>query len=191
MNWKKKGERYKPIFPEFAGYQPEYSQSHLPVRQQKTAEGHAVRAVYLYSAMADLAYEYQDEELEKACETLWNNMVQKRMYITGGIGSSGLLERFTTDYDLPNDRNYSESCASIGLAMFGKRMGDMTRDDSLCGYCRKSALQYSSGGNCHGRKKLFLCESSGGMAGQLYGENLSGACKAGKTEMVWRGVLST
>ena len=59
-----------------------------------------------------------------------NNMVQKRMYITGGIGSSGLLERFTTDYDLPNDRNYSESCASIGLAMFGKRMGDMTRDAS-------------------------------------------------------------
>ena len=125
-----RGEKYKQIFPEFAGYQPEYSQSHLPVREQKTAEGHAVRAVYLYSAMADLAYEYQDKELEKACETLWNNMVQKRMYITGGIGSSGLLERFTTDYDLPNDRNYSESCASIGLAMFGKRMGDMTRDAS-------------------------------------------------------------
>ena len=125
-----RGEKYKQIFPEFAGYQPEYSQSHLPVKEQKTAEGHAVRAVYLYSAMADLAYEYQDKELEKACETLWNNMVQKRMYITGGIGSSGLLERFTTDYDLPNDRNYSESCASIGLAMFGKRMGDMTRDAS-------------------------------------------------------------
>ena len=50
------------------------------------------------------------------------------MYITGGIGSSGLLERFTTDYDLPNDRNYSESCASIGLAMFGKRMAEITRD---------------------------------------------------------------
>ena len=65
-----RGEKYKQIFPEFAGYQPEYSQSHLPVREQKTAEGHAVRAVYLYSAMADLAYEYQDKELEKACETL-------------------------------------------------------------------------------------------------------------------------
>ncbi|HIX28922.1 MAG TPA: glycoside hydrolase family 127 protein [Candidatus Blautia stercoravium] len=133
-----KGEKYKQIFPEFAGYQPEYSQSHLPVREQKTAEGHAVRAVYLYSAMADLAYEYQDKELEKACETLWNNMVQKRMYITGGIGSSGLLERFTTDYDLPNDRNYSESCASIGLAMFGKRMGDMTRDASYADIVEKA-----------------------------------------------------
>ena len=123
-----KGEKYQQIFPEFAGYEPEYSQSHLPVREQKTAEGHAVRAVYLYSAMADLAYEYQDESLLEACETLWKNMVTKRMYITGGIGSSGLLERFTTDYDLPNDRNYAESCASIGLAMFGKRMGQITRD---------------------------------------------------------------
>ena len=123
-----KGEKYQQIFPEFAGYVPEYSQSHLPVREQKTAEGHAVRAVYLYSAMADLAYEYQDESLLEACETLWKNMVTKRMYITGGIGSSGLLERFTTDYDLPNDRNYAESCASIGLAMFGKRMGQITKD---------------------------------------------------------------
>ena len=123
-----KGERYQQIFPEFTGYEPEYSQSHKPVREQKTAEGHAVRAVYLYSAMADLAYEYQDEPLLKACEALWKNIVTKRMYITGGIGSSGLLERFTTDYDLPNDRNYAESCASIGLAMFGKRMGQITRD---------------------------------------------------------------
>ena len=98
------------------------------MREQKTAEGQAVRAVYLYSAMADLAYEYQDKSLLDACETLWNNMVTKRMYITGGIGSSGLLERFTTDYDLPNDRDYAESCASIGLAMFAKRMAQITRD---------------------------------------------------------------
>lgn len=123
-----KGELYKQIFPEFSGYQPKYAQCHAPVREQKTAEGHAVRAVYLYSAMADLAYEYQDESLLKACETLWDNIVKKRMYITGGIGSSGILERFTTDYDLPNDRNYSESCASIGLAMFGKRMAEITKD---------------------------------------------------------------
>jgi len=119
---------YQPIFPEFAGYQPEYSQSHLPVREQKTAEGHAVRAVYLYCAMADLAYEYKAKGLFDACENLWNNMVQKRMYITGGIGSSGMLERFTTDYDLPNDCNYAETCASIGLALFGMRMAQITRD---------------------------------------------------------------
>lgn len=123
-----KREDYKHIFPEFEGYDPKYSQSHLPVRKQLTAEGHAVRAVYMYSAMADLAYEYKDESLMQACFNLWNNIVQKRMYITGGIGSSGLLERFTADYDLPNDCNYSETCASIGLALFGKRMAEITRD---------------------------------------------------------------
>ncbi len=119
---------YKRIFPEFSGFTPEYAQSHMPVRQQTTAEGHAVRAVYLYTAMADLAYEYQDEELMAACRRLWDNIVEKRMYITGGIGSSGHLERFTTDYDLPNDIGYCESCASIGLAMFGNRMVQITRD---------------------------------------------------------------
>ena len=121
---------HKRIFPEFANYDPKYSQSHEPVRKQKTAEGHAVRANYMYSAMADLAYEYQDKELEETCKTLWNNMVYRRMYLTGSVGSSGLLERFTTDYDLPNDSNYSETCASIALAMFGKRMADMEKDAS-------------------------------------------------------------
>ncbi|EET60032.1 hypothetical protein BRYFOR_07883 [Marvinbryantia formatexigens DSM 14469] len=119
---------YKMIFPEFADYTPAYSQSHLPVREQTTAEGHAVRAVYLYCAMADIAGAYQDEALLRACETLWNNIVEKRMYLTGGIGSSGILERFTVDYDLPNEYNYSESCASIGLALFGLRMNQIMRD---------------------------------------------------------------
>ena len=119
---------YKRIFPEFVNYDTKYSQSHLPVREQKTAEGHAVRAVYMYCAMADIAYEYQDKELMRACEDLWNNIVDKRMYITGGIGSSGILERFTTDYDLPNGYNYAESCASIGLALFGMRMAQITKD---------------------------------------------------------------
>lgn len=114
------------IFPEFKDYEPIYSQSHLPVRGQRIAEGHAVRAMYMYSAMADLAEACEDETLMEACCTLWDNMTQKRMYITGSIGSSGILERFTTDYDLPNDCNYSESCASIGMAMFGQRMGNIT-----------------------------------------------------------------
>lgn len=124
------GPLYKRIFPELVNYQPEYSQSDKPVREQEAAEGHAVRAVYMYSAMAELAYEYQDRELMEACERLWKNIVQKQMYITGGIGSSGILERFTVDYDLPNSYNYAESCASIGLAMFGIRMANITKDAS-------------------------------------------------------------
>ena len=118
------------IFPELLDYDPAYSQSHLPPVRQTTAEGHAVRAMYQYSAMADLAEIQQDAALRDACRTLWRSVTLKRMYITGGIGSSGLLERFTVDYDLPNDRMYCESCASIGLMMFGQRMARLTRDAS-------------------------------------------------------------
>lgn len=114
------------FFPEFTNYDLKYSQSHNEPVKQKTAEGHAVRAMYMYSAMADLAEEYEDNELLTTCCKIWDNMVHKRMYITGGIGSSGFRERFTTDYDLPNGTNYSETCASIGLMMFGQRMASAT-----------------------------------------------------------------
>ena len=123
-----KKDNHLPIFPELQDYDPSYSQSHVPPAAQRTAEGHAVRAMYQCSAMADLAEAGQDQELKKACETLWKNVTEKRMYITGGIGSSGHLERFTVDYDLPNDRMYCESCASIGLMMFGQRMNRLTKD---------------------------------------------------------------
>jgi DUF1680 family protein len=116
------------IFKDRNAFWPKYSQCHEPVRKQNTAEGHSVRATYMYSAMADLAAAYDDKELLEACERLWNNIVERRMYITGGIGSSGAYERFTTDYDLPNDSNYCESCASIGLALFGRRMAQVTRN---------------------------------------------------------------
>jgi DUF1680 family protein len=119
---------FKQIFDEFKNYDTSYSQSHLPVREQETAEGHAVRAGYMYCAMADIAAVYDDIELLDACKKLWNNVVDKRMYITGSVGSSGILERFTTDYDLPNNSNYSETCASIALALFGRRMTQITRD---------------------------------------------------------------
>jgi DUF1680 family protein len=122
---------YRHIYEEFRNYDPSYSQSHVPVREQDTAEGHAVRAVYLYSAMADIAALKNDKQLLDQCLKLWNNIVEKRMYITGSIGSSGLLERFTTDYDLPNDSNYSETCASIGLAFFGLRLSRIMKDASF------------------------------------------------------------
>lgn len=110
------------IFPPFDEYDEKYAQTHeLPVRQ-RTAEGHAVRALYMYSAMADLALETGDEALAAACEDIYQNITEKRMYITGGVGSSGKLERFTADYDLPNDSMYCESCASVALMMFGQRM---------------------------------------------------------------------
>lgn len=120
--------RSRRIFPEFADCDDKYFQAHLPPVEQTAAEGHAVRAVYMFSAMADVAKEFDDAVLENACNRLWNSIVEKRMYLTGGIGSSGHLERFTADYDLPNDRMYCESCASIGLMMFGQRMAALTGD---------------------------------------------------------------
>lgn len=101
---------------------PAYHQAHKPVRQQTEAVGHAVRAGYLYTGMADLAYEIKDASLLNACKTLWKNITQKRMYVTGGIGSTFHGEAFTYDYDLPNDTAYSETCAAISLMMFAKQM---------------------------------------------------------------------
>lgn len=100
----------------------DYNQTHLPVREQTEAKGHSVRAVYLYSAMADLALELGDESLEKACRALYQNIVNKKMYITGGIGSMAHGETFSNAYDLPNAEAYTETCAGIGLMFFCQRM---------------------------------------------------------------------
>ena len=99
-----------------------YQQSYLPVREQKDAVGHSVRAVYLYTAMAHLAFESGDKELFEACRTLFKSITEKRMYITGAIGSTVHGEAFTEDYDLPSDTAYAEPCASIGLMFFASRM---------------------------------------------------------------------
>ncbi len=102
-----------------------YNQAHRPVRQQKEAVGHAVRAVYLYSGMADVARYCDDKELYTSCNNLWNNIEKRKLYITGGIGSTVDGEAFTFDYDLPNDLAYSETCASIGLIFFARRMAEL------------------------------------------------------------------
>ncbi|MBQ2955912.1 MAG: glycoside hydrolase family 127 protein [Clostridia bacterium] len=103
-------------------------QSHAPVREMTTAEGHAVRAGYLYSAMADIARETQDETLLAACKTLFENIVTRRMYITGGVGSGRYGEAYTVDFDLPNELAYTETCAAIALAYFARRMLTMDAD---------------------------------------------------------------
>lgn len=100
----------------------EYSQSHQPVREQKKVVGHAVRAMYMYSGMADLATEYEDDTLTDALETLWDDVTTKQMYVTGGIGPSASNEGFTDYYDLPNDTAYAEACASVALVFWASRM---------------------------------------------------------------------
>jgi DUF1680 family protein len=123
LYFEEEGKKYNNKFWwEDSSFKYQYYQAGKPVREQEVAEGHAVRAVYLYSGMADVAKETNDDELLEACERLWDNMTKKRMYITGGIGSSQYGEAFTYDYDLPNDTIYAETCASIGLVFFAKRM---------------------------------------------------------------------
>lgn len=106
----------------------EYNQNYAPVRKQDKAVGHAVRAVYLYTGMADAALETKDTELAAACKTLWNNITQHRMYVTGAIGSAYEGEAFTKDDHLPNDTAYAETCAAIGLIFFSNKMLYLERD---------------------------------------------------------------
>lgn len=99
-----------------------YAQNFAPLKEQNDAVGHSVRAVYLYTGAADLASENGDEELLVACRRLWDSITKRRMYVTGGIGSTLIGEAFSVDYDLPNDTAYNETCASIGLMFFASRM---------------------------------------------------------------------
>ncbi|WP_163195396.1 glycoside hydrolase family 127 protein [Clostridium thermarum] len=99
-----------------------YHQSHKPVREQTEAIGHAVREVYMLTGMADVAAETGDTDLLEACRRLWDDIVNRQMYITGGVGSTHHGEAFSFDYDLPNDTIYAETCASIGLIFFAQRM---------------------------------------------------------------------
>lgn len=99
-----------------------YCQAHKPLREQKEAVGHSVRAGYLYTGAAHLALENNDKSLFDACETLWDNATKKQMYVTGGFGSTVYGEAFTFDYQLPNDLSYTETCAAISFAFFAQKM---------------------------------------------------------------------
>jgi DUF1680 family protein len=107
---------------------PEYYQSDIPVREFTFAEGHAVRAMYLYAGMADLAEKTGDKELLDTCERVFENVRNRQMYITGGIGATSSGERFTEDYVLSNNLAYAETCAAIALALFTRRMSGIIPD---------------------------------------------------------------
>ena len=105
-----------------------YNQSHVPVREQDSAQGHAVRATYLYTGMAYLAAETGDETLVSACKKLWEDITHRKMYVTGGLGSTYIGEAFTTPFDLPPDQAYTETCAGIGLCFFAAAMQALDHD---------------------------------------------------------------
>ncbi len=101
---------------------PPYAQDNLPARELHEALGHAVRACYFYKAMADMAYLKKDSGLFSACKNIYEDITNKKMYITGGIGSASVGETFTLPYDLPNASAYCETCAAISMAMFCRSM---------------------------------------------------------------------
>lgn len=107
---------------------PEYAQQHLPVREQREAVGHAVRAAYMYSAMADVAAATGDSTLMPALESIWHDIVDRKMHITGGLGAVPGIEGFGPAYVLPNKNTYDETCAAVGSVMFNYRMFLLTRD---------------------------------------------------------------
>jgi DUF1680 family protein len=112
-----------------------YKQDQAPFVDQTRAVGHAVRAVYLYMGAADVAALTSDARDVTALDRLWTDVTSKRMYLTGGIGARGTTESFGDDYELPNQRAYTETCASVGNLLWGQRMfllhGDATYIDGL------------------------------------------------------------
>ncbi len=135
-----------------------YYQASKPIEDQKTADGHAVRVVYLCTGMAYVARLTGDQQLLEACHRFWKGIVHRRMYITGNIGSTTTGEAFTYDYDLPNDTMYGETCASVGLSFFARQMlaieakgeyGDILEKELFNGALAGMALD----------GKHFLCQS--------------------------------
>ncbi len=115
-----------------------YAQDMVPVREQKEITGHAVRAMYMYTGAADVAALTGDEGYMKAMNTVWEDVVYRNMYITGGIGSSGSNEGFSNDYDLPNEQAYCETCASVGMVFWNQRMNLLTGDTKFIDVLEKS-----------------------------------------------------
>lgn len=107
---------------------PEYAQQHLPVREQTRAVGHAVRATYLYSGMADVSVYTRDSTLRPALNCIWHNIVDTKMHITGGLGAVHGIEGFGPEYDLPNKGAFNETCAAVGNVFFNHRMFLMEKD---------------------------------------------------------------
>ena len=152
---------------------PSYMQNHKPVREQDTVEGHAVRCMYLLTAAANLAAQNHDEALMAACRKMWDNMVDRRMYITGGIGSTYYGEAFTVDYDVPNDTAYAETCAAVGVCFFAKQMLEADPDARYADILEREIYNGTiSGMQLDGTKFFYInqLEANPGMPTNAYGE---------------------
>lgn len=136
---------------------PEYAQQHLPVREQTKAVGHAVRATYLYSGMADVSVYTQDPSLRPALDSIWHNIVDTRMHITGGLGAVHGIEGFGPEYDLPNKEAFDETCAAVGNVFFNHRMFLMEKEGKYMDVAEVALFNnVLAGVNLEGNKFFYL-----------------------------------
>jgi len=134
----------------------EYHQSHAPVREQTEAVGHSVRAMYQYAAMADLALELGDAGLREACERLWRDLVDTKLYVTGGIGADPAIEGFGPAYHLPDKDGYAETCAAIGLVFWAHRMMILTGESTYVDVLERALYNgVLSGASADGTKYFY------------------------------------
>ena len=134
-----------------------YAQQHAPVTEQDTAVGHAVRAVYMYAAMADVSALTGDDSYLGALENIWKNIANAKMHITGGLGAIHGIEGFGEDYDLPNLDAYNETCAAIANVFFNHRMTLLHKDAKYFDVAEISLLNNSLAGvNVEGNKFFYV-----------------------------------
>lgn len=136
-------------------WNPVYYQDIVPVRQLTDISGHAVRCMYLYCGMADVAALKNDTGYIAAMDRLWDDVVHRNMYITGGVGSSHDNEGFTEDYDLPNLDTYCETCASVGMVLWNQRMNQLTGDSKYIDVLERSLYNGALAGISLGGDRFF------------------------------------
>lgn len=133
----------------------DYGQDDRPVREMESIAGHAVRAMYLYCGMADVAAYTHDQGYMDALGKLWVDVVERNMYITGGIGQSRSNEGFTADYHLPNKDAYCETCASVGMVLWNWRMNQFTADSKYVDVMERSMYNGALAGISLSGDKFF------------------------------------
>ncbi len=132
-----------------------YCQAHAPLREQTEANGHAVRACYLYAGIADVALETGDEELLTLSRRLWDDLTQHQMYLHGGIGPSHSNEGFTFAYDMPTETAYAETCAAIALAFWAQRMFHLDPDSRYIDIMERAIYNSSLSGVSYEGDQFF------------------------------------
>lgn len=150
---------------------PAYCQDQVPVTDIRRISGHAVRSMYLYSGMADVARLMEDSSYWRALLRVWPDVVDRNMYVTGGIGSSGTNEGFTRDYDLPNSSAYEETCASVGMVFWNARMNRISGDARYADQLERTLYNAALAGISLSGRRFFYdnpMESSGSQIRQQW-----------------------